>query len=102
MRPSRSFFAENGGRAPDDPADARCAIRAGRIPPSGSATPSRASRSRFRPEIDAKAVPNPRLAEARAIVNATRTAGADTFAATTARGGKWEASTVRNILPRAA
>ena len=74
---------------------------------------------------------NPRLAEARAIVNATRTATADTFAdavmpaireaqaagakslraiaaalnargIATARGGKWEAATVRNILRRAA
>jgi hypothetical protein len=74
---------------------------------------------------------NPRLAEARATVNAIRTAGADTFAATvapaiqeaqaagakslraiaaalngreiaTARGGKWEAATERNILRRAA
>jgi Recombinase len=73
---------------------------------------------------------NPRLAEARATVNAIRTAGADTFAVTvapviaeaqaagakslrqiaaalngrgiaTARGGKWEATTVRNILKRA-
>jgi hypothetical protein len=74
---------------------------------------------------------NPRLAEARAIVNAIRRDGADAFAATvapviaeaqaagakslreiaaalngrgiaTARGGKWEAQTVRNILRRAA
>lgn len=74
---------------------------------------------------------NPRLAEARAPVNATRTARADTFAATvapiiaeaqaagakslrqiaaalngrgiaTARGGKWEAATVTNILKRVA
>ncbi len=74
---------------------------------------------------------NPRLAEARASVNAIRTAGADTFAATvapviaeaqaagakslrqiaaalngrgiaTARGGKWEAATVANVLKRVA
>ena len=74
---------------------------------------------------------NPRLAEARASVNATRTAGADTFAATVApviaearaagakslrqlaaalngrgiaaaRGGKWEAATVANVLKRVA
>jgi hypothetical protein len=73
-----------------------------------------------------QALGNPRLAEARATVNATRTAGADTFAATvapviaeaqaagakslrqiaaalngrgvaTARGGKWEAATVANV-----
>jgi hypothetical protein len=71
------------------------------------------------------------LAEARASVNATRTAGADTFAATvapviaeaqasgakslrqiaaalngrgvaTARGGRWEAATVANVLKRVA
>ena len=74
---------------------------------------------------------NTRLAEARASVNAIRTAGADTFAAAvapvireaqaagakslrqiaaalnargiaTARGGKWEAATVANVLKRAA
>jgi hypothetical protein len=78
-----------------------------------------------------QALGNPRFAEARATVNATRTAGADTFAATvapiiaearaagakslrqiaaalngrwipTVRGGKWEAATVRNIFRRAA
>jgi DNA invertase Pin-like site-specific DNA recombinase len=74
---------------------------------------------------------NPRLAEARATVNAIRTARADTFAAAiapaireaqaagakslrqiaaalnargiaTARGGKWEAATVANALKRIA
>ena len=78
-----------------------------------------------------QALGNPRLATARATVNATRMAGADTFAATvapviaearaagakslrqiaaalngrgvaTARGGKWEAATVANILRRVA
>jgi DNA invertase Pin-like site-specific DNA recombinase len=78
-----------------------------------------------------QALGNPRLAEARAGVNAIRTAGADAFAATvapviaeaqaagakslrqiaaalngrgvaTARGGKWEAATVANILKRVA
>ncbi len=78
-----------------------------------------------------QALGNPRLSEARAIANATRTAGADAFAATvapaireaqaagakslrqiaaalnargiaTARGGKWEAATVRNVLRRVA
>ena len=78
-----------------------------------------------------QALGNPRLAEARATVNATRTAGADAFAATvapvigeaqaagakslrqiaaslnargiaTARGGKWEAATVANVLKRVA
>jgi DNA invertase Pin-like site-specific DNA recombinase len=72
-----------------------------------------------------QALGNPRLAEARAPINASRTAEADTFAATvapiiaearaagakslqiaaalngrgiaTARGGRWEAATVRNI-----
>ncbi len=77
-----------------------------------------------------QALGNPRIAEARATVNAIRTAGADTFAATvapfiaearaagakslrqiagalngrgvaTARGGKWEASTVANVMRRA-
>ena len=76
-----------------------------------------------------QALGNPRLAEARASVNATRTAGADTFAATvapviaeaqaagakslrqiaaalngrgiaTARGGRWEAQTVANVMRR--
>src|SRR5271169_6299467 len=74
---------------------------------------------------------NPRLAEARASVNATRTARADTFPATvapviaeaqaagakslrqiaaalngrgvaTARGARWDAATVANVLKRAA
>ena len=78
-----------------------------------------------------QALGNPRLAEARATVNAIRTAGADTFAATivpviveagasrrqslrqiaaalngrgvaTARGGRWEAATVANVLKRVA
>jgi DNA invertase Pin-like site-specific DNA recombinase len=78
-----------------------------------------------------QALGNPRLAEARATVNAIRTAWADTFAATvapviaeaqaagakslrqiaaalnsrgvaTARGGKWEAATVANVLKRVA
>ncbi len=78
-----------------------------------------------------QALGNPRLAEARATVNATRTAGADTFAAAvapviaearaagakslrqiaaalngrgvaTARGGRWEAATVANVLKRVA
>ncbi len=78
-----------------------------------------------------QALGNPRLAEARATVNATRTAGADTFAAAvlpvireaqaagakslraiaaalnargiaTARGAKWEPQTVKNLLKRAA
>lgn len=72
---------------------------------------------------------NPRLAEARAVANGRHIAGADTFAATvapviadaqaagaktlreiaaalngrgiaTARGGKWEAQTVRNVMRR--
>ena len=76
-----------------------------------------------------QALGNPRLATARATVNATRMAGADTFAATvapviaearaagakslrqiaaalngrgvaTARGGRWEAATVANVLRR--
>ena len=76
-----------------------------------------------------QALGNPLLAEASATVNAIRTAGADTFAATvapviveaqaagakslrqiaaalnargiaTARGGKWEAQTVANVLRR--
>jgi DNA invertase Pin-like site-specific DNA recombinase len=74
---------------------------------------------------------NPRLADARAAVNASKKAGADTFAATvapiireakgagakslrqiaaalngrgiaTARGGRWEAATVANVLKRVA
>jgi DNA invertase Pin-like site-specific DNA recombinase len=78
-----------------------------------------------------QALGNPRLAEARATVNAIRTATADTFAAivapaireaqaagakslrqiaatlnargiATARGGKWEAATVANVLKRIA
>jgi DNA invertase Pin-like site-specific DNA recombinase len=78
-----------------------------------------------------QALGNPRLAEARATVNAIRTARADTFAAAvapaireaqaagakslrqiaaalnargiaTARGGKWEAATVANVLKRIA
>jgi DNA invertase Pin-like site-specific DNA recombinase len=78
-----------------------------------------------------QALGNPRLAEARAGINAIRTAGADTFAATvapviaetqaagakslrqiaaalngrgiaTARGGRWEAATVANVLKRVA
>jgi DNA invertase Pin-like site-specific DNA recombinase len=78
-----------------------------------------------------QALGNPRLGEARAAVNASRAAEAETFAATmapaiaaaqaagakslrqiaaalngrgiaTARGGKWEATTVANILKRVA
>lgn len=77
-----------------------------------------------------QALGNPRLAAARAVANAAATAGADAHAAAvmpaireaqaggaktlraiaaalngrgiaTARGGKWEATTVRNILHRA-
>ena len=76
-----------------------------------------------------QALGNPKLAEARAIANANHTAGADAFADSvasaireaqavgaktlrqiaaalngrgigTARGGKWEATTVANVLRR--